>query len=342
MRTNQQLILKARPPARVSLEHFELRQQPLEPLRDGQVLIETHYLSIDPTNRVWMSDRPQYMPPVAIGDVMRGFGIGQVIESRHPDYAPGDWVSGLLGWQQYALWESGSLRPLQKLPRHLDVHPTAFLGTLGVTGGLTAYFGMLAIGQPKPGDTVLVSAAAGSVGSLAGQLAKRAGARVIGIAGSAHKCQYVTEELGFDGCINYSQDDVGTALDRLCPDGISVLFENVGGDQLEAALSRLKVHARVVLCGLISSYNDSQPRGPRNFDMLLHKRTTLTGFIVSDFASRFPEALAELAPLVRSGSLKYRQHIVLGLTQAPAAVNMLFDGTNHGKLLLQVADSADS
>lgn len=341
MRTNLQLVLRARPEGRVSLDHFEVREQPIAPLSDGQVLIETLYLSIDPTNRIWMSDRPQYMPPVAIGEVMRGLGLGQVVESRHPDYQPGDLVSGLLGWQQLALWEASSLRPLQKLPRHLDVPLTAFLGTLGLTGGLTAYFGMMSIGQPKPGDTVLVSAAAGSVGSLAGQLAKRAGSRVIGIAGSADKCQYVTDELGFDACINYAQENVATALDRLCPDGISVLFENVGGEQLEAALHRLRIHARVVLCGLISSYNDVELRGPRNFDMLLHRRATLQGFIVSDFASRFPEALAELAPLVRSGALKYRQHIVQGLTHAPAAVNMLFDGKNHGKLLLQVAASVE-
>ena len=340
---NRQLILTSRPEGRVAPSHFEIREQPLRPVQDGEVLTRTLYLSIDPTNRVWMTDRPQYMPPVALGEVMRGFGLGVVVESRHPDFQQGDLVSGLLGWQHYSYWDARALRPLRKLPSHLDVPQTAFLSVLGLTGGLTAYFGMLAIGRPKAGDTVVVSAAAGSVGSLAGQLAKQHGSRVVGIAGSTEKCSYVTSELGFDACIDYSREDVGAALDRLCPRGIDVHFENVGGAVLDEVLARLAVHARVVLCGLISQYHDlERPLGPRNFDMILHKRARIEGFIVSDFAARFPEAFAELVPLVQSGQLKYREHIVNGLENAPGAVNMLFDGTNQGKLLLRLASDSDS
>ena len=340
---NRQLILKSRPTARVALSDFELREQPLAPVRDGEVLTQTLYLSIDPTNRVWMTDRPQYMPPVAIGEVMRGFGLGVVMESRHPDFRKGDLVSGLLGWQLYSYWDATALRPLRKLPQDLGVPPTAFLGVLGLTGGLTAYFGMLVIGNPKAGDTVVVSAAAGSVGSLAGQLAKHRGCRVIGIAGSAEKCRYVTDELGFFACIDHSREDVAAELARLCPGGIHVHFENVGGTILEAALAHLAVAARVVLCGLISQYNEQEPPlGPRNFDMILHRRARVEGFIVSDFAARFPEAFAELVPLVHSGKLTYREHIVSGLEQAPGAVNMLFDGTNRGKLLIEVASATHS
>jgi NADPH-dependent curcumin reductase CurA len=343
MGTNRQLILNSRPDGRVSLANFEIRDSALRTVQEGEVLVRTQYLSIDPTNRIWMSDRPQYMPPVELGSVMRGFGIGEVIESRRPDFQPGDLVAGLLGWQTHCYSDASALRPLQKLPSGLGVPPRAFLGSLGMTGGLTAYFGMMVIGQPKAGETVVVSAAAGSVGSLAGQLAKRRGCRVIGIAGSPEKCQYVTSELGFDACIDYAHEDVGTALDRLCPNGIDVYFENVGGAILEAVLARLQLRARIVLCGMISHYNDKDVlAGPRNFDMILHRRARIEGFIVSDFIARFPEAFAELVPLVLSGQLKYREHIVSGLENAPAAVNMLFDGKNLGKLLLQVAPDAAS
>lgn len=343
MATQKQLILTSRPQGRPSLANFEFRQQGLRPLRDGEILVRTLYLSIDPTNRVWMSDRPQYMPPVELGEVMRGFGLGEVIESRSPNFAPGDRVTGLLGWQSHCYSDGQGLRPLQKLPVGLGVPPRAFLGALGMTGGLTAYFGMLVIGDPKPAETVVVSAAAGSVGSLAGQLAKRRGSRIIGIAGGADKCKFVTQELGFDACIDYRQEDVGAALDRLCPRGIDVHFENVGGTILESVLARLALRARVVLCGLISQYNeDGKATGPRNFDMLLHRRARIEGFIVSDFLPRLPEAYEELVPLVRSRQLTYREHIVKGLENAPAAVCMLFDGTNHGKLLLQLEDDGNS
>ncbi len=343
MTHHRQLILTSRPQGLPSLANFQLREQPLRPLRDGEVLIRTHYLSLDPTNRVWMSDRPQYMPPVELGEVMRGFGLGEVIESRSAKFAPGDSVTGLLGWQTHCYSDGQGLRPLQKIPTGLGVPARSFLGVLGLTGGLTAYFGMLAIGDPKPGETVVVSAAAGSVGSLAGQLAKRRGSRVIGIAGGADKCSFVTRELGFDACIDYRQEEVGAALDRLCPQGINVHFENVGGTILEAVLARLALRARVVLCGLISQYNGEETAtGPRNFDMLLHRRARLEGFIVSDFLTRFPEAYAELVPLVKNQQLVYREHIVDGLENAPKAVCMLFDGSNLGKLLLRVLDDGNS
>lgn len=338
MTMHKQLLLKRRPEGRVSLDNFDVRTTPLRPLAANEILVKTLYLSIDPTNRIWMSDRPQYMPPVELGEVMRGFGLGEVLESRNPLFARGDLVAGLVGWQSHCYSDGGGLRPLQKLPTGMGVPPRAFLGSLGATGGLTAYFGMIAIGDPKEGETVVVSAAAGSVGSLAGQLAKRRKARVIGIAGGADKCKYVQAELGFDACIDYQNQDVGAELDRLCPQGINVYFENVGGAILEAVLARLALRARVVLCGMISQYNEEgKATGPRNFDMILHRRARVEGFIVSDFFARFPEAYAELIPLVLSGQLKYREHIVSGLENAPAAVNMLFDGQNQGKLLLQVA-----
>jgi NADPH-dependent curcumin reductase CurA len=338
---HRQLILTSRPEGRVSSSNFEIRDIPLAPVKDGEVLIRTLCLSIDPTNRIWMSDRPQYMPPVELGTVMRSLGLGEVLESRNPNFAPGDLVSGLLGWQSHCYSDASALRPLQKLPQVPGVPPRAFLGVLGLTGGLTAYVGLMFIGQPKPGETVVVSAAAGSVGSLVGQIAKLKGCRVIGIAGTQEKCSYVTSELGFDACIDYSREDVGAALDRLCPSGIDVYFENVGGAILEAVMGRLQLHARIVLCGMIAQYNDKdRPTGPRNFDMILHRRARIEGFICSDFLPRFPEAFAELIPLYVSGKLKYREHVLSGLENAPAAVNMLFDGTNQGKLLLQVAPDA--
>ena len=343
MSRNKQLVLLHRPTGRVSIDHFEVREIPLRPPNDGELLIKTHYLSIDPTNRVWMSDRPQYMPPVEIGEVMRGFGLGEVIDSRHPQFARGDLVTGLLGWQTHCYSDAQGLRPLQKIPTDTGIPPRTFLGALGLTGGLTAYFGMISLGDPKAGETVVVSAAAGSVGSLAGQLAKLRGARVIGIAGGHEKCSYVVGELGFDACIDYQNQDVGTELERLCPQGISVYFDNVGGSILEAVLARLALRARVVLCGMISQYNDEQRwTGPRNFDAILYQRARVEGFIVSDFRPQFPKAYAELIPLWRSGQLTYREHLVHGLENAPAAVNMLFDGKNHGKLILQVATDGTS
>lgn len=324
--------LKLRPEGRISSANFSWTETELADPGPDQLLIKVQYLSLDPTNRIWMSDTPQYMEPVRVGDVMRGLGIGRVEKSRSPLFKEGDLVSGLLGWQKYCL---AGAREVSKLP-DLDVPLDAHMGPLGMTGW-TAYFGLLDIGQPKPGETVVVSAAAGAVGSIVGQIAKIKGARVVGIAGAADKCAWLKSELQFDEVINYKEEDVGAGLDRTCPRGIDVYFENVGGETLDAVLKRLNLFARIPLCGLISTYNSEGPvPGPSEFAQILMKRAKIQGFIVSDYSKRVPEAVAELAQWLKAGKIKYRSTVVKGLEKAPDALNMLFKGENTGKLFLEV------
>jgi NADPH-dependent curcumin reductase CurA len=282
-----------------------------------------------------MSDVDQYLPPVEIGETMRGGTLGVVEESRTPSLQPGDWVlPGLAGWESRTILREGQARPLPTLP---GLPKTAFMSVLGATG-LTAWFGMTDIGRPAPGETVVVSAAAGAVGSVAGQIAKLKGARVIGIAGGPSKCRWLTEELGFDGAIDYRAEDVGAALDRLCPNGVDVNFENVGGEIMQAVVARMNTFARMPLCGLISTYNQSGPAaGPSDFARILMRRILIRGFIVIDYLPRAAEALAELAAWAASGRLKWRVHVVEGLERAPEAVNLLFSGAHDGKLLVQLA-----
>lgn len=332
MKKNHVFRLKQRPKGAIESSNFSYSSEDIPALKTGEILVEVLYLSLDPTNRIWMSDVPQYMEPVKIGETMRGLGIGVVEDSRSTRFNKGDLVSGLLGWQEYAVLPEAAVGRLPKL----DVPVEAFMGPLGMTGQ-TAYFGLLNIGQPKAGETVVVSAAAGAVGSIVGQIAKIKGCRVVGLAGSDDKCRWLTQELGFDAAINYKSEDLGQGLDKHCPKGIDVYFENVGGETLDEVLKRVNLFARIPLCGLISSYNADHPvPGPYQFAQLLMKRVTLQGFIVSDFAKDFPQATMQLAQWVQEGKIKYRSTILKGLEKAPDALNLLFTGGNTGKLLIDV------
>jgi hypothetical protein len=335
MPTNRQWILRRRPTADIGPNDLELVERPTPELADGQVLIRTIYLSLDPTNRIWMSDQDQYLPPVEIGDVMRGGVIGVVEQSRSTKFQPGQLVNpGLGGWQDYTVAHEGMVNPVPQIP---GLPLTAFMSVLGATG-LTAWFGLMDIGKPQPGETVVVSAAAGAVGSIVGQIAKLKGCRVIGIAGGPDKCRWITEELGFDGAIDYKNEDVGAALDRLCPNGIDVDFENVGGAIMDEVIGRMNNFGRVSLCGMISTYNQEGPvPGPRDFARVLMRRLLIKGFIVIDYLPRAGEAMAELAPWVASGQIKWKAHVVDGLENAATAVNRLFTGDHDGKLLVRVS-----
>jgi NADPH-dependent curcumin reductase CurA len=334
---NRQYMLLSRPEGLPDRSHFELREAAVREPLDGEVLIRTRYLSVDPTNRLWMSSRKQYMPPVEPGQVMRALGLGNVERSNHADFRAGDLVSGLLGWQDYNVVRPNEIA-LSALPK-LDVPLTAFLCPLHVAGGMTAYFGLFDVGQPKSGETLVVSCAAGSVGSLAGQMGKIAGCHVVGIAGSDEGCRYVTEELGFDACINYRTENVPKGLIRTCPRGVDINFENVGGDILDAVLDKMNLFGRVSLCGLISQYNDEALLpGPKHFPLILMQRLRVQGFIVLDYPARFAEAFEKIYGWMKAGRIKWREHIVEGLEQAPDAVRMLFGPNKIGKLLLKVSE----
>ena len=302
---------------------------------EGEFLVRNLYLSLDPAMRAWMTDVRSYVPPVQIGEVMRGGTVGRVVESRHPGFDQGELVLGAFGWQDYAVSDGGGMMPVNKVPD--GVPPTMPLGVLGLTS-LTAYFGLKEIGQPKEGDTVVISGAAGATGSVAGQLAKHWGCRAIGIAGGSEKSEWLTKELGFDEAIDYKSEDVYKRLRELCPKGLDVFFDNVGGEILEAALGNLAMHARVILCGAISNYNAEAPAGPRNYMNLLVRRSRMEGFVVFDYFPRTDEAMAELVPLVTSGKIRYREDIRDGLEAAPIALCDLYTGAHKGKLLVKIAD----
>jgi NADPH-dependent curcumin reductase CurA len=332
---NRSWRLVARPEGVFKPEDFRWSEDPVPDLADGQVLVRQIYLSLDPTSRGWANPTPTYLPPIPLGSVMRGFGLGAVEQSRHPALRPGDFVQGMLGWQTYAVVDGQTLSRFERDPNvPLDAH-LAVLGHIGAT----AYFGLLEIGRPKPGETLVVSGAAGAVGSLVGQIGKIVGCRVVGIAGSDEKCRWLTEDLGFDAALNYKREPVLSRLRRLCPSGIDVHFENVGGEILDAALASINLRARIVLCGLISQYNEVvPPPGPRFLGNVLVRRARLEGFIVLDYQDRFAEAFEPLARWMAEGRLRYRADIVDGLEQAPTAVNRLFSGGNIGKLLVRVSD----
>lgn len=331
----QRWVLRRRPAGEIQPGDLEFVQEPIRDLADGEVRVRTVYLSLDPTNRIWMSDQDQYMPPVGIGDTMRGGSIGIVESSRSDRFKQGDVVNtGLGGWSTHVIADGATLMPVPTLP---GVPMTAYMSVLGATG-LTAWFGMCDIGKPQSGETVVVSAAAGAVGSIAGQIAKLKGARVIGIAGGKAKCDWLTGELGFDGAIDYKGEDVGAALDRLCPNGIDVNFENVGGDIMDAVVSRMNNFGRMPLCGMISTYNDNErPAGPTDFARVLMHRLTIRGFIITDFLPRAGEAMAELIPWVMAGELKWKVHVDQGLEGAMDSLQRLFTGAHDGKLLIQVS-----
>lgn len=323
----------------VEPSNFELRDSAPPAPGEGEFLVRNLYLSLDPAMRTWMADQPSYIPPVGIGEVMRGACVGRVVESHHPDYGAGELVLGVFGWQDYAVSDGGGAIAVTKVPD--GVPATMPLGVLGITS-LTAYFGLKEIAKPQAGETVVVSGAAGATGSVTGQLAKIWGCRVVGIAGGREKCDWLVGELGFDGAIDYKGEKVSARLRELCPDGIDVFWDNVGGEVLEAALANLAFHARVVLCGAISNYNASEPIGPRNYMNLLVRRARMEGFVVFDYLPRTDEAMAELVPLVMEGKLRYRDDVRDGLETAPDALVDLYSGDNRGKLLVKIADESDA
>ncbi|MGC2415542.1 MAG: NADP-dependent oxidoreductase [Stellaceae bacterium] len=333
---NRQIVLKRRPDGLPVPEDFAIAEGPLPKPGEGEVLLRGIYLSLDPYMRGRISGVRSYAKPTELGDVIEGRVVGQVAASRHPAFREGDYAAGGYGWQLYSAVPAGGLQKLD--PTEAPI--STALGILGMPG-MTAYIGLTDIGQPKEGETVVVAAASGAVGAVAGQLAKRAGARVVGIAGGAEKCCYVEEELGFDAAIDHRGDhrgDLGAALDRACPKGIDVYFENVGGAVQEAVFPRLNDFARMVMCGMIAEYNDKTPRPGPNLGAVVRKRIKIQGFIVGDQRHRAGEFRAVAAPLVRSGQLKYREDIVEGLERAPDAFIGLLQGKNFGKLLVKLAD----
>jgi NADPH-dependent curcumin reductase len=331
---NRQLRLAARPKAMLAPGDLQLVESPLPELQDGQTLAQVRYLSMDPTMRVWMADIPQYMPPVAIGEVMRAFGFAEVVESRNPQYKKGDKIVGLTGLQDYVLIDGAGKSTFQKIPSVPFVSDTTFLGVLGITG-LTAYFGMMEIAKPEKGETLVVSAAAGATGSIAGQIGKIHGCRVVGIAGGDEKCKWLTGDLGFDAAVNYKHPDWKEQLAAATPKGIDINYENVGGEIMNAVLQRMNLHGRVVLCGLISGYTKLDP-ALASFSTIIIKRLRVQGFLIIDYASRFTEAAMQLGKWKMFGKLKDRETLVEGLEKAPEAINMLFTGGNIGKLIVKV------
>jgi NADPH-dependent curcumin reductase CurA len=329
---NRQVRLKSRPSGEPTTANFELADAPVPEPKDGEVLRRTIYLSLDPYMRGRMSDAKSYATPVKLGEVMGAHTVSQVIDSKNPAFAKGDFVTGYDGWQSYGV---SSGKELRKLDPEAAPISTA-IGVLGMPG-MTAFVGLMDIGQPKAGETVVVSAASGAVGSVVGQLAKAKGCRAVGIAGSADKCKYVVDELGFDACINYKTDDLLPALKAACPNGVDVYFENVGGKIFEAILRVLNDFARIPLCGLISEYNATANTPGPNLRPLLVHRALIKGFIVSDHNDRAPAFIQEVAPLVASGRIKFREDIVEGLDQAPEAFIGLLNGKNFGKLMVRVS-----
>lgn len=334
--TNRQWRLASRPNGLVEDSNFRWVEEPVPALSaDGQVLVRNLYLSLDPTQRGWMA-RDTYMPAIPIDAVIRAFAVGKVVESRHPGFAAGDIVSGLFGWQDYAVADGNMRGAVTKVPAGVPI-PLA-MSALGLTG-LTAYFGLLDVGQPKAGQTVVVSGAAGATGSVVAQIAKIKGCRVVGIAGGKAKCDWVVRELGADACVDYKGEDVGARLRELCPKGIDVYFDNVGGEILDLALARLAFKGRVVICGAISQYNSNElPAGPKHYMNLLLQRGRMEGFLVTDFLPRAGEAVAELSGWIQSGKLKDQVDVQEGIENAPRVFRRLFTGENLGKQLLKIAD----
>src|SRR5947209_12360251 len=327
--TNQQFRLANRPTGLPGRDTWELTEEPLADPGEGEVAVEVHYISLDPAMRGWMNEGESYVPPVPIGEVMRALGVGRVIASQDPGLAEGDFVVGLLGVQRYAVVPAGGVT---KVSDELAPLPS-YLNALGMPG-MTAYFGLLEIGRPQEGDNVVVSAAAGAVGSLVGQIAKLKSCRAVGIAGGAEKCRMVTEEYGFDAAIDYKAANVAKELREHCPDGIGVYFDNVGGGILEAALGNLARGARIVICGAVSQYNEPTMTGPRNYMNLLVKRARMEGFVVFDFANRYAEAAKEIAGWISAGRVMSHEHIVDGFETFPETLLMLYTGENKGKLVL--------
>jgi NADPH-dependent curcumin reductase CurA len=334
---NRQWLLARRPSGAVSQDDFRWAEAPVPEPADGEVLVRVLYVSCDPTQRGWMAG-DTYLPAVKLGEVMRASAVGRVVTSRAPDFQPGQLVQGMFGWQDYAVARPGTPSAPRPLPSGVPIETA--MSVLGATG-ITAYFGLLDVGRIKAGETVVISGAAGATGSIAGQIARIHGCRVVGIAGGADKCRVLTSELGFDAAIDYKSEDVAARLRETCPQGIDVFFDNVGGPILDAALARLAMRGRVVLCGAIARYNDAeQAPGPSNYLNLLLRRGRMEGFLVLDYLPRAAEAITAMAAWLRDGKLKNRVDVAQGLETAPAALARLFRGENQGKQLVRVADPA--
>jgi len=328
---NRQFRLKSRPVGMVKESDFEFGEEGLPVVEEGHILVRNEMLSLDPAMRGWLNDMKSYVPPVQIGEVMRALGVGTVVESKAEGFSKGDKVAGLLGWQDYAMMPG---KMAEKVPS--GVSNEAALSVLGMTGR-TAYFGLLHVGEPKEGETVVVSGAAGAVGSVVGQIAKIKGCRVVGIAGGEEKCAWLTDELGFDAAIDYKSENLRKRLKETCPDGIDVYFDNVGGEILDTVLSQINVGARIPFCGAISNYNATEPvPGPYNYASILVNRAKVQGFIVFDFVKYYGESARDMGQWVSEGKIKFKVDVVEGLEKAPSALNKLFDGSNTGKLIIKV------
>lgn len=328
----KQVRLMDYPEGQVARSFWAFTSDGLNSLRDGDIQVRIDWVSVDPGMSGWITNKPSYMPPVSPGAVMRAFGVGEVVESRSERIQVGDWVTGFLGLQTEAVFSDKAVRKIDTT----QAPPQLFLSGLGMTG-YTAYFGMMDIGCPQEGDTVVVSAASGAVGGIAAQLAQQAGAKVIGIAGGPVKCAYLTGALGLDAAIDYKAGDVGQALDGVAPDGIDLFFDNVGGEILDSVLERMNYRGRIVVCGGVSQYADfGAARGPAGYMRLVTHSLKMQGFTMRDYMHRVPEALEVLARGHADGSLKFREHVLKGLDTFPDAYEMLFDGRNHGKLLIDI------
>jgi len=332
MSDNRQILLQSRPKGPLTGAEVAMKTAPVPEIGPGEALVKTLYLSIDPTIRGWM-ERDTYLPAIEIGAVIRSAGAGVVVASKNPKLSPGDHVFTMVGWQEYVV--VGDRDKPTVIPAGIPLEDA--LSVFGVTG-MTAYFGLTEIGKPQPGETVVVSAAAGATGSVVGQIAKSKGCRVVGIAGSAAKCAWLTGELGFDAAIDYKTEDVGKRLTETCPKGIDVFFDNVGGPILNEVLARLALRARIVLCGAISQYDHLDAAyGPPNYLNLLSRRGRMEGFIILDYIDRFMEGAMALGGLLAEGKLKHKTTVVEGLENAPDALRRLFSGEHEGKLLVRVA-----
>jgi hypothetical protein len=332
--TNHKFTLAARPVGLPKRTDWNYSEEPVAEPTDGEILIKILYLSLDPAMRGWMNEGRSYVPAIKIGEIMRALALGKIVKSKNPGFAVGEYVYGVLGAQTYAISDG---KGLNKVDPKLAPLPL-YLGTLGMPG-MTAYFGLLDIGKPKAGDTVVVSGAAGAVGMAVGQIAKIKGCRVVGIAGGEEKCKYIVRDLGFDSAIDYKAEDVRKSLQTHCPKGIEVYFDNVGGEILDAALANLARGARIVICGAISQYNNTTPiKGPSNYLSLLVNRASMTGMVVFDYADRYHFAAVEMGGWIAAGKLKCREHIVEGFETFPETLLKLFAGENTGKLILKVAD----
>jgi NADPH-dependent curcumin reductase CurA len=331
---NRQVWLRSRPNGIPRAQDFGVREAPVPAIEAGEFLVRNHYLSADPAMRGWITDKTTYWPRIEVGDTMRAYSVGEVLESENPEYSVGDRVMGIFGWQDFA-----AVKPPQvyRIVREPDLPLSLSLGVLGLNG-MTAYFGTLEVLAPKPGETVVVSTAAGGVGSAAGQIAKIRGARVVGVAGGAQKVRHCLDEFGYDSAIDYKQTpDLGAAFDRECPNGIDGFYDNTSGAIHDAVMPRINLHARIAICGT-ASYSSWDPwnQGPRPERHLLVKRATMRGFLTPDFAPRYEEAVAALAGWIREGKLRYRQEILEGIESAPGSIERLYSGENQGKLIIRL------